>query len=128
MRIEVLEILDAERREVRFRGELGESWGVWQGDDLPGEGQFDVEVDIPEEVTAWLAADEETGMLRGDPYRRRAVTLRGTVQAVGEDLVASLRVGRDVVLVEIAEGTVLPQPGTSITFDTPEIQLYPYQL
>ncbi|MEU6549746.1 hypothetical protein ABZ915_05550 [Streptomyces sp. NPDC046915] len=128
MRIEVLEILDVERREVRFRSELGEAWGVWQGDGLPGEGQFDVEVDIPEAVTTWLAVEEEIGMLKGGRYRRRVVTLCGTVKTVGEDFVTSVRVGRDIVLVEISKETVLPQPGTSIMFDTPEIQLYPYQL
>ncbi|MEU6990637.1 hypothetical protein ABZ953_08280 [Streptomyces sp. NPDC046465] len=128
MRIEVLEILDAERREVRFRSELGDAWGVWQADVVPSEGQFDVEVDIPEEISTWLPGEGDADRLDGDPSRRQAVTVRGTVQTVDEDSVTSLRVGRDIVLIEMANETVPPQPGSTITFETPEIHLYPYQL
>lgn len=128
MRIEVLEILDAERREVRFRSDLGDAWGVWQADAVPSEGQFDVEIDIPEEITTWLPSDGDADMLNGDPSRRQAVTVRGTVQTVDEDSMTSLRVGRDIVLIEMANETVPPQPGSTVTFDTPEIHLYPYQL
>ncbi|MGW7378545.1 hypothetical protein [Streptomyces sp. NPDC054794] len=128
MRIEVLEILDAEGRVVRFRSELGEAWGVWQGGAVPTEGQFDVEVEISEEVAAWLPGVGESDTLTGDGLRRQAVTVRGTVQTVDEDSVMSVRIGRDIVLVEMADGAVPPQPGAKIKFDTPEIELYPYQL
>ncbi|MEU6990643.1 hypothetical protein ABZ953_08310 [Streptomyces sp. NPDC046465] len=128
MRIEVLEILDAERREVRFRSELGDAWGVWQADDVPSEGQFDVEIDINEEISTWLSDEGDTDRLDGDASHRQAVRVRGTVQTVDEDSVTSLRVGRDILLVEMANEAVPPQPGSTITFDTPEIHLYPYQL
>ncbi|MEU7576716.1 hypothetical protein AB0B50_03835 [Streptomyces sp. NPDC041068] len=124
----MLEILDAERREVRFRSDLGDAWGVWQADVVPSEGPFDVEIDIPEEITTWLPSDGDADMLNGDPSRRQAVTVHGTVQTVDEDSMTSLRVGRDIMLIEMSNETVPPQPGSTIRFDTPEIHLYPYQL
>nr|WSX77837.1 hypothetical protein OH826_30755 [Streptomyces sp. NBC_00899] len=54
--------------------------------------------------------------------------LSGIVESVEDDGVVALRVGSDVLLLELAEGSLTPEPGQAVFLSVPRIELYPYEL
>ncbi|MCL6736484.1 hypothetical protein [Streptomyces neyagawaensis] len=130
MRVEVLEILDPAQRIVRFRCESGTASGRWMGSALVEAGRYDVELEVPEEVVEWTAEASGTASLAEAAGTERAALITGQVVGYddGDDPVVEIRVGPDILLVEIPERRQELLREGFISFRAPEIQLYPYDL
>ncbi|WP_371792006.1 hypothetical protein OG285_22380 [Streptomyces sp. NBC_01471] len=128
MRIEVVGILDLECRSVEFRGPDGAAWGIWGERDVPGSGFHDVEIDVPEEVEKWTLEEGATTKIHGINTQCNGVTVVGRVESVGEDAVIAIKVGLDIILIEMASNDSIPEAGSVISFNTPQIYLHPYHL
>ncbi|MFI9584537.1 hypothetical protein ACIHCQ_22480 [Streptomyces sp. NPDC052236] len=128
MRISISQILDLKLRIVEFSGPAGSAWGYWRGSTEPRVGEYNVEFDIPELVTSWHVAGGPD-LIEGD-FSQREVTLRGSVQSVGDndDAVVAIRIDLDIVLVEVGDGIPVTCIGESIEFTVPNISLYPYSI
>ncbi|MGW1982234.1 hypothetical protein ACWCPJ_07215 [Streptomyces collinus] len=93
---------------------------------------MDVEVDIPDEITSWAVADGPAVVTSAAP--RAPVQIRGVVEAADKDSVLAVRVGADILLVEVAASATSllpghvgkPLVGDSIEFTTPRIDVHPY--
>ena len=130
MRVEILQVLDPSRGIVRFKCEYGDVSGRWRGSKPAGLGKFDVEIDVPEEVEEWDAASSEATPLSEIPGAEHAVLIVGSVVRFdnGDDSVVEIRVGSDVLLVEIENRRSQLLVDGFISFHVSEIQLYPYDL
>ncbi|MEU4032704.1 hypothetical protein [Streptomyces collinus] len=139
MRIEILDLLSSVEAggvtEVVFSGGCGRAWAQWCGFEEPKvRALVDVEVDIPDGITSWAIADGPAIVASGAPGA--PVRIRGVVEAADEDYVVAVRVGADVVLVEVADAAASllpelagkPQVGDSIEFTTPQIEVHPYSV
>jgi hypothetical protein len=124
MRIEILEVIDRQRRVVAFDGPAGAAWGYWCGTSEPQCGIFDVELDIPDEIASWDVVSGRD-LIEGN-YSHHAVTVRGSVQSADDDSVAAIRISGDIVLAEIATDIPAASIGESVEFVTRQIDLYPY--
>lgn len=93
-------------------------------------GQFDVEIEVPEEVTEWVTAPSSTASLSKVAGTDLVTLVTGEVVKFNDDddPVVGIRVGSDIILIEIPNlRSELPIKGF-ISFQVPELQLYPYDL
>ncbi|MDP9862651.1 MULTISPECIES: hypothetical protein [Streptosporangium] len=128
--MEVLQVLDPSRGTVSFRCESGAASGRWMGESSAKMGQFDVEIEVPEEITEWTEVPSGVTSLSENLDVETAVFITGEVVRFddGDDSVVEIRVGSDILLIEIPNRrSELPSEGL-ISFRAPEIQLYPYDL
>lgn len=130
MRVEVLQVLDSVQGIVYFRCESGAASGRWMGSNPAEMGQFDIEIEVPEEVAEWAAVPWGVTSLSEAAGAESAALITGEVVRFddGDDSVVEIRVGADILLIEIPNRrSELPVEGL-ISFRVPEIQLYPYEL
>lgn len=130
MRVEVLQVLDPSQGIVRFKCESGVASGRWVGAKIADLGTFDVEIEITEEVEEWALSSSSTTSLSEIGGEERAVWIVGSVVRLcdGGDSVVEIRVGSDLILVEIASRRSELFKESLISLRVPEIQLYPYDL
>ncbi|MFE2171255.1 hypothetical protein ACFXB3_40255 [Streptomyces sp. NPDC059447] len=120
-----------EQRVVAFRCEAGHGVAVarWMGDELPQQGtRAFVELTVAEPVSDWRPAEPAAG--RALAVEPDGIAVTGEVLAIGgpEDPVVDLRVGTDVVLVEIGCRKDELRVGRHISFVTRTLEAYPYSL
>ncbi|MFG2338766.1 hypothetical protein [Streptomyces yangpuensis] len=118
-------------RRVTFRCRAGHGNAVarWMGDPLPPQGtDAFIELTLPAPVTEWVPASPTAS--QDMAIGPAGVVVTGEVLGVGGpgDPVVELRVGTDVLLVEVARGGDGPEPGRRISFVSPLIEAYPYEL
>jgi hypothetical protein len=130
MRIEVLKVVDPPQGVVSFRCESGTANGFWKGSRSAEVAEFDVEIEVPEEVAEWVPSASGSTSLSGITEDAFAVLVTGEVVACGsdDDPVVELRVGAGVILAEITDRRSELSVGDLISFRTPEIHLYPYDV
>ncbi|MFF4838779.1 hypothetical protein [Streptomyces collinus] len=139
MRIEILDLWpgvgNGGATGIAFSGTYGRAWAGWRGSEEPVAGAFaDVEVDIPDEITCWAVADGPA-IIASDSLEA-PVRIRGVVESADEDSVLALRVGADLLLVEVAAfaASLLPghvdkpRVGDSIEITTSRIDVHPYSV
>ncbi|MFC0556126.1 hypothetical protein ACFFHJ_35000 [Planotetraspora thailandica] len=121
--------MDPAQGIVSFRCEIGTATGRWKGSTPANEGFYDVEFEIPEEVQEW---EEPAPGVPAISEIGEDVRVTGEVLGVGEedDHVVELRTGTDILLIEIPDAgrRARLKPHDVISFRSPEIWLYPYQL
>ena len=115
---------------IIFSSDVGRSPARWMGRNAARLGEFEVELDFPDEVggfeilapgaPAGIHGTEEAGM----------IAVCGTVVTIGEDddPVVGISLGQDIVLVEASDaksGVVL---GSHVAFEVPMVDVYPYEL
>jgi hypothetical protein len=130
MRVEVFQVSTLSKGIVRFRCESGVASGRWMGSNLATVGQFDVEIEVPEEVVNWTTTLSGIGCLSEIAGRETATLITGQIIRFDDagDSVMEIRLGTDVLLIEISDRNFeIPKEGY-ISFRAPEIQLYPYDL
>ncbi|MFI7535491.1 hypothetical protein [Streptosporangium sp. NPDC049376] len=128
--MEILQVLDPAQGIVQFRCESGTASGRWMGKRPAKPGHFDIEIEVPEEVTEWTFASSDTTSLSEATGAGTATIIAGSVIRFddGDDSIVEIRVGKDILLIEITNRrSELPVEG-QISFCAPEIQLYPYDL
>ena len=76
MRVEVLQVLAPPQGIVRFRCEFGVGSGRWMGSNPAEVGQFDVEIEIPEEVAEWTTVPSVLLLSRRPRGRSLPLSLR----------------------------------------------------
>lgn len=130
MRVEVLQVLAPSQGIVRFRCESGIASGRWMGRNPAKAGQFDVEIEVPEEVAEWTAAPSGGTSLSEAMGSEPGSLITGEVVRCGDgdDSVVEVKVGSDILLIEIPNRRSELPVGGLISFRSPEIQLYPYDL
>uniref|UniRef100_A0AAU2JPE2 Uncharacterized protein n=1 Tax=Streptomyces sp. NBC_00049 TaxID=2903617 RepID=A0AAU2JPE2_9ACTN len=119
------------QRVVVFRCKAGHGASVarWMGDPLPAQGtDAFVELTVPHPVTEWSPASPTAG--RAMEVTADGLVVRGEVLAIGgpEDPVVELRVGTDVVLVEIGDGRDALEVGGRISFKSLILEVHSYDL
>ncbi|GGW56763.1 hypothetical protein [Streptomyces xantholiticus] len=124
MEIKLEEVVDEPLQCVVFTCPLGAAWGVWRGREVPGVGSCAVEFDIPGEVGVWSKA-EGPATISGE-YQEGLVLVRGQLESVDEDGVAGLRLGSDVILVDVPSGAEEFPVGGTVEFTIGQIDIYPY--
>ncbi len=110
---------------VAFKTDLGEGFGIWNGNKRPAEGDsYSIELDITEPLK-WgkdIALSKETSyriIVKGE-----AVTIIGKLQRVAANGLADLLVGNSIIQLEIeGKGAVA---GKFVELSTNDIELYPY--
>jgi hypothetical protein len=93
-------------------------------------GQFDVEIEVPEEVAEWVAAPSGSASLSEVVGAESVTLITGEVVKSGDDddSVVEMRVGSDILLIEISNRRSELPVGGFISLQVPEVQLYPYDL
>ncbi|MFK4598754.1 hypothetical protein [Streptomyces pristinaespiralis] len=124
MEIRVEGVVDESRNFVAFTCPLGEAWGRWQGKSVPHVGSHTVEFDVPGVIEAWSEV-EGVAAIVGD-YRNESLLIRGKVESLDEDGVAGLRIGSDVLLIDVPSNAESVQVGTVVEFNAEQIDIYPY--
>ncbi|MEV5240566.1 hypothetical protein AB0K89_15925 [Streptomyces cinnamoneus] len=128
MQIEIVEVLDQERAMVAFNSPVGSAAGVWKGGQGLETGTHHVEFEIPDEVHSWSLVQPTHGAITGGGARGGDfVTVHGQVEGVGEDSVVTLRIGPDVIFVEMEDSVERLNQGDYVTFNSPTVEIYPYQ-
>ncbi len=129
MRVEVLQVLAPSQGIVRFKCESGIASGRWMGSNPAEVGQFDVEIEVPEDVADWTA-DPSGATSLSEAGAESATLITGQVVRFddGDDSVVEIRVGSDILLIEIPNRRSELTVEGFISFRAPEIQLYPYDL
>ncbi|MFD8638065.1 hypothetical protein [Streptomyces sp. NPDC059533] len=120
-----------ERRVVAFRCNAGHGAAVarWMGDELPEQGtQAFVELTVAEPISDWRPVEPTAG--RALAVEPDGIAVTGEVLAIGGpgDPVVDLRVGTDVVLIEVGCGKDELRAGGHISFVTFALEAYPYSL
>ncbi|MFJ9523360.1 hypothetical protein ACIRPK_34605 [Kitasatospora sp. NPDC101801] len=89
-----------------------------------------MEFDVPEQVESWQSAEAGPGSVTGADNDSEQVTFTGTVVEIGvaDDPVVSIRVGGDILLIEMSEQRFRLTVGESIAITTAAVELYPYDL
>lgn len=129
MRVEVLQVLAPSQGIVRFTCESGIATGRWMGANSAEVGQFDVEIEFPEEVADWTAGPSGvTSLSEAGADSATLITGRVVRFGDGDDSVVEIRVGSDILLIEIPNRRPELTVEGFISFRAPEIQLYPYDL
>lgn len=125
-----MRVLAPSRGIVSFRCESGAAVGQWMGSDPPAAGTFDVEIEVPEEAAEWAAVSSGATSMSRVVGNYPAALITGEVVRFGdgEDPVVEVRVGPDVLLVEITNQRSGLPLGGFISFQVSNIQLYPYDL
>ncbi|MFV8129080.1 hypothetical protein [Streptomyces syringium] len=121
--------MDSETGAVEFTSPLGNAWGIWMGTQRPDPGTYHVEFEIPEQVDSWVPSEVPAGRIEGEQQgHTQQVSVSGIVENVDDDFMVTLRVGTDVILVEMAPSAPAVHKGEPITFSAATLELYPYQL
>lgn len=130
MRVEVLRVVDPSRGTVSFTSDFGAASGRWMGPNPARAGQFDVEIEVPEEVTEWATLASDVTALSEGAGADPGILITGEVVRVGGsgDPVVEIRVGSDIVLIEIPDRRSEVPVAGMISLRVPEILLYPYDL
>ncbi|MBV6700200.1 hypothetical protein [Kitasatospora aureofaciens] len=131
MRVEITRVLDATTARVAFRCAVGQASGHWAGRAPAAPGEFDVELEIPEEIADWtVLGAPAAGSIVGDISGQAGVSITATVGGVGEgdDTVVELRLGSDILLVEAPARRWEVSPGEVVALHVPSVRLYPYDL
>ncbi|GAB2601071.1 hypothetical protein [Kribbella endophytica] len=128
MKVELLQVEPS--GHVRFTCEIGTAIGRWMGPNAATAGQFHVEFEIPEDVTDWVPASPGPAALAEVPGEGHAALITAEVLGLtkGDDAVVELRLGSDVLLIEVPHRRSELSVEDLISFRVPEIQLYPYEL
>jgi hypothetical protein len=127
MRIEITEVLDPDERLVHFRSAFGAAVGRLCGEKPLAQGAWDVELDVPDSVTDWKMGTEGESAVAGGADGK--VRLSGKIASVDvEDNVVTLRVGSDLVLVEVVDLPVGDLVGAWISITAEEVHLYDMNL
>lgn len=128
MRVEILKVLDPSQGIVSFRCAYGAALARWMGADPARQGTFDVEIEVPEAVAEWVPVASGSVSLEG--LEHFWVRITGEVVGVGEgdDPVVEIRVGSDVLLIEIPDRRPELHAAHLVSFRAAEVQLYPYDL
>ncbi|MFD9105704.1 hypothetical protein ACFVZN_32135 [Streptomyces virginiae] len=119
---------------VAFRCADGHGSAVahWMGDRLPAPGTDTlVELTLPGPLTGWgPALPSAVSGLEIGPVAPAGVLVTGEVLGVGRpgDPVVELRIGTDVVLVEVTGGESGLEIGRRISFGPARLEVYPYGL
>ncbi|MFE1768403.1 hypothetical protein ACFW81_29840 [Streptomyces angustmyceticus] len=128
MDIEILHV-DQESAAVQFRCRAGEAWGVWQGDATATPGRHHVEIDVPNPACSWNINPPKIPLIAGDLKTiESGTTIAGTLESLGEDSIACIRVDQDILMIELSAGKEDPHVGTGIEIHTTVIHLYPLNL
>ncbi|WP_329092256.1 hypothetical protein [Streptosporangium sp. NBC_01469] len=128
--MEVLQVLDSSQGIVRFRCESGVASGRWMGSNPAKTGQFDIEIEVPEEVAEWAAVPSGVTSLSEAAGAEPVALITGEVVRFNDsdDSVIEIRVGTAILLIEIPNRRSELSVEGLISFQAPEIQLYPYEL
>ncbi|MFJ7056993.1 hypothetical protein ACK8N7_11680 [Streptomyces griseobrunneus] len=128
--MKVLQVLDPSQGIVRFRCESGVVSGRWMGRDPAHLEKFDVEIEVPEEVAEWALVSAGVTSLSEVAGVAPAALIVGSVVRFddGDDSVVEIRVGSDILLIEITNRRSELLVESLISFRAPEVQLYPYDL
>lgn len=124
MEIRVEVVADEPRPRVAFTCPLGAAWGVWRGREAPCLGSYTVEFDIPGDFGVWSEV-EGPPAIAGE-LQRGQIAIRAQLESVDEDGVAGIRLGTDVVLVDMPPGVENFPVGTIVEFAVDQIDIYPY--
>ncbi|MER5402830.1 hypothetical protein [Streptomyces sp. NPDC002599] len=128
MRVEVLQVISPERKIVSFMCDFGSAFARWMGVDPVGAGEFNVEIEVPEEVAAWSVTSSDRASISSLDENSNILIVGEVVRFDEGDPVVEVRVGTDIILIEMKH----PRDGLSvngfISFKVPEIQLYPYNI
>ncbi|MEV7360049.1 hypothetical protein [Kitasatospora sp. NPDC091276] len=131
MKVEITRVLDNPKGWVAFRCALGSAFACWMGPTPARRGEFDVEIEIPEEVADLAIVDDAPrGSIMGFTEGKGPISISGTVVEIGEgdDPIVGLRLGSDIVLIEAPDRKWEIAPGDVISLNVSSIQLYPYDL
>lgn len=130
MRAEVRKILDPSRGVVFFSCESGSAPGRWMGESPPRLGLCYVEIEVPDEIEEWTVAASNATGLYGDSESGSDVRVECEVLRFddSDDSVVEVRLGSDIVMIEILNRRSDLSVGALISCRVPEIQLYPYIL
>ncbi|MET9423512.1 hypothetical protein ABZY06_22820 [Streptomyces sp. NPDC006540] len=109
---------------VTFTSSLGQAWGRWCGKGVPSVGNHTVEFDVPGVIESWSEVEGAAAIV-GD-YRDGIVLVRGVIESVDEDGVAGLRVGTDVLLIDVPQNAERVRVGMVVEFTAEQIDIYPY--
>ncbi|MEU3877232.1 MULTISPECIES: hypothetical protein [Streptomyces] len=92
-------------------------------------GLFDVEIEVPGEVEEWVAIPSGVASLSAATEDLVALIVGEVVRREdGDDPVVEVRVGSDILLIEIPNRRSELSVKEFISFRVPELQLYPYDL
>ncbi|SFW64210.1 hypothetical protein [Amycolatopsis australiensis] len=123
MRVEITEVLEPDRRLIRFESDFGSADAVLCGQAPPDRRALDVEFDIPDEVVTWAVANQEEAAIAGQ--------VNGCARLVGkiigidaDDKIVNLRVGGDVFLVEFVDLPGEELIDSWVSVDVRQIHLY----
>ncbi|MEV7526426.1 hypothetical protein [Streptomyces sp. NPDC091371] len=119
-----------ERRGVAFRCDAGVGMARWMGSELPIQGSTAyVELNVPDPVVEWQRV-APTVRYDIDVDEDGCLWIRGEVLTVGGpgDPVVTLRVGTDVVMIEVGTGRETLVVGERIAFTTLALEVYPYDV
>ena len=127
VRVEVLRVLDPVREIVFFSCAAGSAPGRWMGAEPAHTGFFDIEFEVPDDITEWTSAATASG-ISGTPEAGAEVRVECEVERVGDgdDSVVAVRLGSGILLVEVPDGRSSLTAGDLISFRTSEILLHPY--
>lgn len=130
MRVDISRILDPSRGIVLFSSGSGSASARWMGAGPAQLGSFDVEIEVPEEVVEWRTATSADTAISGSFESDSNVRIDCEVMSfdAGDDSVVQVRLGSDVLLVEVVSRRSDLSVGDLISFTVPEVQLYPYDL
>ncbi|MGW2016695.1 hypothetical protein [Streptomyces sp. NPDC001927] len=101
------------------------------GDQVAHEGEFFVELEVPDEVVEWSQVlDSGSSKIFSDPNDQSAITIVGEVLRVGEDddPVVDLGVGSFPLMVETLERKSDLAEGQLISFRPRRVEIHPYDL
>jgi len=128
VRVDVLEVLGPSQEVVAFRCDFGSALGRWMGGVPVRLGTSSVEFDIVDEVSEWVEIDAGSTALSGRLELGSGVRFECEVLRVGEgeDSVVEVRLGPDVLLVEILSRKSDLPVGGLVSFWVAEVRLYPY--
>ncbi|MBL0803242.1 hypothetical protein AAG656_06350 [Streptomyces albidoflavus] len=104
--------------------------GRWTGSNPAEVGCSDVEIEVPECVTGWTAGSAGVAPLsQAGADSGTLITGRVVGFGDGDDAVVEVRVGSDILLLEIPNRrSELPAVEGWISFRASQIQLYPHDL
>jgi hypothetical protein len=93
-------------------------------------GGYHVEFEIPEDIEEWRTVASDRASISGSVDTEAGISITGEVGNIGDgdDPVVELKVGSGILLVEILNRKSELARRGFISFRSPDIQLYPYDL
>ncbi|MFF0373519.1 hypothetical protein [Actinoplanes missouriensis] len=128
MRIEIEEVLDAARGQVRFRSGGESVVGCWAGPgEIPVGRELEAEVEVSEERIisvrpAFVVPQSSVAQGGGE------VVVVGRAERIGDDGIIEFRVGQDLILLEPVGPLTNVVEGASLALRVPELRIYPRDL